>query len=155
MLFNQGKDAIQEFYQGMTEKDFDGDSASVFKQTLGTIGNVGSRDFYRMFQTILGSVGDELGGYSEEEEVEREYKRYLDNYNYHNVVREQMLEDVEYRKVADFGANFVDPFMAFPVAKLGSLGLRGVAKGLQKGSNKGCLLCSKYRCCKFGKVCQR
>jgi hypothetical protein len=134
MLFGQGKDAVVEFYQGMTEKDFDGDSARVFAQTLGAIGEVGAKDFWQFGKTIIGSIGDELGGYTEEQEADREYQRYIENFNYNTVAREEMLKDVEYRKIADFGANFIDPFMLFPVAKLGSIGVRGVTKSVQKGA---------------------
>ena len=84
MLYDQGKDAVKEFYQAVTEDSLTKAGHDKSTSTLGAIANVGARDFYRMFKTILGSVGDELGGYTEEEEIEREYKRYLDNHNYQN-----------------------------------------------------------------------
>ena len=59
--------------------------------TVGDILNIGSRDFTRFAKTLSGSIMDEFGGYSQKEEVDREYKRYRENFDYYQKVRPQML----------------------------------------------------------------
>ena len=110
-----------------------------FFDTIGDIVNVGGRDFVRFAKTLGGAAMDKLGDYDEEKEVEREYKRYTENFDYHTKVRPAMLdsEEVEFKKITNFGANFVDPFMAFPVAKAGSMAARAPLVALQKGATKG------------------
>ena len=44
-------------------------------------------------------------------------------------------DEIEYKKLTDFGANFIDPFMAFPAAKLATFGAKTTLKGVQKGIN--------------------
>jgi Zn-dependent peptidase ImmA (M78 family) len=46
-------------------------------------------------------------------------------------------DEVEYKKITDFGANFVDPFLIFPVAKLGSLAARAPIVAAQKSATAG------------------
>ena len=84
-------------------------------EALGDIFYVGRKDFTRFAITLGEAAMDKIGGYSENEEVDREYKRYLENFDYNTKVRPAMLEsdEVEYKKITDFGANFVDPFMIF------------------------------------------
>ena len=131
MLAKQGKDAVVAAYDEMSDGDV---SMYGFGRGLADTLNVGGRDFYRFAKTLGGAAMDKLGGYSEQEEIEREYKRYVENFNYNTVVREKMLDQVENRAMVDFGANFVDPFMVFPVAKLGSLALRAPLKAAQKAA---------------------
>ena len=131
MLAKQGKDAVVAAYDEMSDGDV---SMYGFGRGLADTLNVGGRDFYRFAKTLGGAAMDKLGGYSEQEEIEREYKRYVENFNYNTVVREKMLDQVENRAMVDFGANFVDPFMVFPVAKLGSLAIRAPLKAAQKAA---------------------
>ena len=108
-------------------------------EALGDIFYVGRKDFTRFAITLGEAAMDKIGGYSENEEVDREYKRYLENFDYNTKVRPAMLEsdEVEYKKITDFGANFVDPFMIFPVAKLGSLAARAPLVAAQKAATAG------------------
>ena len=101
-------------------------------EALGDIVNIGSRDFWRFAQTLGEAAGDKF--YSPEEEVDREYKRYRENFDYYSKVRPTMLasDEIEYKALTDFGANFVDPFMALPVAKVGSFTTQTALKGTQK-----------------------
>jgi len=102
-------------------------------EALGDIINIGARDFTRFAKTLGGSIKDEFG-YSPEEEVDREYKRYRENFDYYSKVRPTMLasDEIEYKALTDFGANFIDPFMAFPVLKGGSFAAQTALKGTQK-----------------------
>jgi len=129
MLAKQGKDAAVEAFNEMSDGEV---SMYGFGRGLADTLNIGGRDFYRFAKTLGEAAMDKLGGYTEEEEIEREYKRYLDNFNYNTVVREKMLDQVENRAMVDFGANFVDPFMVFPVAKLATFAAKVPLKVAQK-----------------------
>ena len=50
------------------------------------------------------SCNDKLGDFTEEEEIDREYERYIQNFDYNTKVRLAMLEsdEIEYKKVVDF-----------------------------------------------------
>ena len=108
----------------------------------GDIINIGSRDFWRFSKTIGGSIMDEIYGSSDSQELVREYMRYLDNFAYYEKVRPAMIasDEIEYKKLTDFGANFIDPFMAFPAAKLATFGAKTTLKGVQKGLTAGATL---------------
>jgi len=129
MIAKQGKDAAVEAFNEMSDGEV---SMYGFGRGLADTLNVGAHDFYRFAKTLGGAAMDKLGGYTEEEEIEREYQRYVENFNYNTVVREKMLDQVENRAMVDFGANFVDPFMVFPVAKLGTFAARVPLQVAQK-----------------------
>ena len=128
-LGRQGMEATDEA-EGLLDLDAYGD-----------IINIGSRDFWRFAKTIGGSIMDELG-HTNQEELVREYMRYRQNFDYYQKVRPAMLEsdEIEYKKLTDFGANFIDPFMAFPVAKAGTFAVKTTLKGTQKGLTAGATL---------------
>jgi hypothetical protein len=128
-IAKQGKDAAVEAFNEMSDGEV---SMYGFGRGLADTLNVGARDFWRFAKTLGEAAMDKLGGYTEEEEIEREYKRYVENFNYNTVVREKMLDQVENRAMVDFGANFVDPFMVFPVAKLGTFAARVPLQVAQK-----------------------
>jgi hypothetical protein len=100
-------------------------------------GYVGGHDFARIAKTIGGAVMDKA--YSEDEEIQREYERYLQNHDYNTKVRPAMLDKVENRAITEFGSNFVDPLMAFPVAGVASKMGSVTAKGLQKAATAGAM----------------
>jgi flagellin-like hook-associated protein FlgL len=128
-LGRQGMEATKEA-EGLLDLDAYGD-----------IINIGSRDFWRFAKTIGGSIMDELG-HTNQEELVREYMRYRQNFDYYQKVRPAMLDsdEIEYKKLTDFGANFIDPFMAFPVAKIGTFATKTTLKGAQKGLTAGATL---------------
>ena len=128
ILAGQGYDAVGELFDKGMEIE-----------TLGDIFYVGRKDFGRFAKTLGQAAMDKIGNYSEEEEIEREYKRYRENFDYNTKVRPAMLasDEVEYKKITDFGANFVDPFLIFPVAKLGSLATRAPIVAAQKAATAG------------------
>jgi predicted transcriptional regulator len=103
---------------------------------------VGVKDFGRFAETLGGAAMDNF--YSDENEMQREYERYKDNFLYNQNVRTAMLDtfDEKGRDFVSFGANFVDPTMFIPiagqVAKATSIGLKSarlgkVAKAIEKG----------------------
>jgi len=110
--------------------------------TLGDILNIGSRDFTRFAKTLGGAIMDKAGPYSNSEEIDREYKRYRENFDYYEKVRPKMLEsdDIEHKKLVSFGANFVDPFMIFPVAKAGAFATKTTLRATQAGLTAGAKL---------------
>ena len=136
-IVKQGGEALDELppgYQMILAPNYD-----KFFDAIGDIVDLGGRDFVRFAKTLGGAAMDKLGGYSEEEEIDREYKRYIENFDYHTKVRPAMLasDEIEFKKIVNFGANFVDPFLAFPVAKLGTMAVRAPLVALQKGATKG------------------
>jgi hypothetical protein len=131
LLAKQGKDAVIEAYQELADGDV---SFGNVAKGIGDTVSIGTDDFIMFAKTLGGAAMDKIGGYTEEEEIEREYQRYLRNHDYHTVTREQRLENVENRAMVDFGSNFIDPFMLFPVAKLGSLAVRAPLKAGQKAA---------------------
>jgi hypothetical protein len=136
-IVKQGGEALDEMpspYMMILAPDYE-----KFFDTVGDIVNLGGRDFVRFAKTLGGAAMDKLGDYSEAEEIEREYKRYIENFDYHTKVRPAMLDsdEIEFKKITNFGANFVDPFLAFPVAKLGTMAARAPLVALQKGATKG------------------
>ena len=108
-------------------------------ETLGETLKIGAKDFSRFAQTLGSAAMDKLGDYDENEEIDREYARYLDDFEYHTKTRPKMLESdsIEYKAFADFGSNFVDPFLFVPVAGLAAKGTSVTAKGLQKAATAG------------------
>ena len=112
-----------------------------YADLAGDILNVGGRDFIRFAKSLGGAAMDKLGDFTEEEEIDREYERYKQNFDYNTKVRPAMLEsdEIEYKKVVDFGANFVDPFMALPVAKIGSMATRAPLIAAQKAATAGAI----------------
>jgi hypothetical protein len=100
-------------------------------------GYLGGHDFARHAKTIGGAVMDKT--YSEDEEIQREYERYLQNHDYNTKVRPAMLDKVENRAITDFAANLVDPTLAFPVAGVASKMGSVTAKGLQKAATAGAM----------------
>ena len=136
-IVKQGGEALDELppgYQMILAPNYE-----KFFDAIGDIVDLGGRDFVRFAKTLGGAAMDKLGGYTEEEEIDREYKRYIENFDYHTKVRPAMLasDEIEFKKIANFGANFVDPFLAFPVAKLGTMAVRAPLVALQKGATKG------------------
>jgi len=105
---------------------------------VGGVFQVGINDFGRFAKTLGGAAMDNF--YSDENEMQREYQRYKDNFLYNQEVRPAMLEtyDEEGRDFVSFGANFVDPTLLVPgaglVAKGGSLGAKAVATGAKAGA---------------------
>ena len=136
-IANQAGEAIDELPPGylmILAPDYE-----KFFDSIGDIVNLGGRDFVRFAKTLGPAAMDKLGGYNEKEEIDREYKRYIENFDYHTKVRPAMLDsgEIEFKKIANFGANFVDPFLAFPLAKLGTMAVRAPLVALQKGATKG------------------
>ena len=125
-LGKQGIEATKES-EGLLDLDAYGD-----------IIDIGSKDFVRFAKTIGGVIMDEFG-HTNQEELVREYMRYKDNFDYYQKVRPAMLEsdEIEYKKLTDFGSNFIDPFMIFPVAKVGTFATKTTLKGVQKGLTAG------------------
>jgi hypothetical protein len=132
-LAQEGASAIGELFSGDVGTD-----------ELGGVYEVGKTDFVRFAKTIGGSVMDNI--YSDENEMQREYQRYVDNFLYNQEVRPAMLNtyDEEGRDFVSFGANFVDPSLLVPaaglIAKGGALGAKAVATGakaVSKGAKAG------------------
>ena len=98
---------------------------------------VGAQDFGRFAKTITQAAFDKT--YSEEEEIQREYKRYIQNHDYNTKVRPAMLGQVENRAITEFAANFVDPTLVLPVAGWGAKAGSVAAKGLQKAASAGAI----------------
>ena len=107
-------------------------------EALGDIFYVGRKDFTRFAITLGEAAMDKIVAILRTKKL-TENKRYLENFDYNTKVRPAMLEsdEVEYKKITDFGANFVDPFMIFPVAKLGSLAARAPLVAAQKAATAG------------------
>ena len=108
-------------------------SLNVAKQTL----DLGWDDFKRFANTLGGAAMDKLPGVSEEEELRREYARYVTNFEYNTRIRAEKLEKLENRALSDFGANFVDPLLFVPVAGMAAKGGALTAKGLQSVASAG------------------
>ncbi len=126
-LASEGKKAISELFAG-----------DVGTSEVGGVFQVGINDFGRFAKTLGGAAMDNF--YSDENEMQREYQRYKDNFLYNQEVRPAMLEtyDEEGRDFVSFGANFVDPTLLVPgaglIAKGGSLGAKAVATGAKAGA---------------------
>ena len=108
-------------------------------EILGDTLEVGSKDFIQFAKSLGEAAIDKT--YSEEIEVDREYRRYLENFDYNTKVRPAMLETVENKAITDFGANFVDPFVVTPVAagalpsRVAALTARGMIKSTAKAGS--------------------
>jgi hypothetical protein len=126
-LAKEGSKAISELFSG-----------DVGASEVGGVFQVGINDFGRFAETLGGAAMDNF--YSDENEMQREYQRYKDNFLYNQEVRPAMLEtyDEEGRDFVSFGANFVDPTLLVPaaglIAKGGSLGAKAVATGAKAGA---------------------
>jgi len=126
-LAEEGSKAISELFSG-----------DVGASEVGGVFQVGINDFGRFAETLGGAAMDNF--YSDENEMQREYQRYKDNFLYNQEVRPAMLEtyDEEGRDFVSFGANFVDPTLLVPgaglIAKGGSLGAKAVATGAKAGA---------------------
>ena len=126
-LASEGSKAISELFSG-----------DVGTSEVGGVFQVGINDFGRFAKTLGGAAMDNF--YSDENEMQREYQRYKDNFLYNQEVRPAMLEtyDEEGRDFVSFGANFVDPTLLVPgaglIAKGGSLGAKAVATGAKAGA---------------------
>ena len=126
-LASEGSKAISELFAG-----------DVGTSEVGGVFQVGINDFGRFAETLGGAAMDNF--YSDENEMQREYQRYKDNFLYNQEVRPAMLEtyDEEGRDFVSFGANFVDPTLLVPaaglIAKGGSLGAKAVATGAKAGA---------------------
>jgi len=126
-LASEGSKAISELFAG-----------DVGTSEVGGVFQVGINDFGRFAKTLGGAAMDNF--YSDENEMQREYQRYKDNFLYNQEVRPAMLEtyDEEGRDFVSFGANFVDPTLLVPgaglIAKGGSLGAKAVATGAKAGA---------------------
>lgn len=126
-LASEGSKAISELFSG-----------DVGASEVGGVFQVGINDFGRFAKTLGGAAMDNF--YSDENEMQREYQRYKDNFLYNQEVRPAMLEtyDEEGRDFVSFGANFVDPTLLVPgaglIAKGGSLGAKAVATGAKAGA---------------------
>ena len=126
-LAEEGSKAISELFSG-----------DVGASEVGGVFQVGINDFGRFAKTLGGAAMDNF--YSDENEMQREYQRYKDNFLYNQEVRPAMLEtyDEEGRDFVSFGANFVDPTLLVPgaglIAKGGSLGAKAVATGAKAGA---------------------
>lgn len=126
-LAEEGSKAISELFSG-----------DVGASEVGGVFQVGINDFGRFAETLGGAAMDNF--YSDENEMQREYQRYKDNFLYNQEVRPAMLEtyDGEGRDFVSFGANFVDPTLLVPgagvIAKGGSLGAKAVATGAKAGA---------------------
>ena len=150
-LAKEGANAIGELFAG-----------EVGTKELGGVYEVGKTDFGRFAKTIGGSVMDNF--YSDEEEMRREYQRYVDNFLYNQEVRPAMLNtyDEEGRDFVSFGANFIDPTLLVPagglIAKGGSLGAKAVAsgaKGVSKAAKAGAFAAWSPRLIKLSELWHR
>ena len=147
-LAEEGSKAISELFAG-----------DVGTSEVGGVFQVGINDFGRFAETLGGAAMDNF--YSDENEMQREYQRYRDNFLYNQEVRPAMLEtyDEEGRNFVSFGANFVDPTLLVPaaglIAKGGSLGAKAVAvgaKGISTGAKAGAFAARSPRLVQLSKA---
>ena len=121
-LAEEGAKAVKEVATGKAGWD-----------SLGGIWEVGKRDFVRFAKTMGGAAEDLLP--TTESERSREYRRAKENFDYYQTVRPLMVDAVggDAKNLVSFGGQFVDPFMAFPVAgvaaKAGAVGLKSARLG--------------------------
>lgn len=121
-MLDEGGKALDEITSGKAGWD-----------SLGGIWEVGKRDFVRFAKTMGGAAEDWLP--TTESERSREYRRAKENFDYYQTVRPLMVDAVggNAKNLVSFGAQFVDPFMAIPVAgvaaKVGAVGLKSARLG--------------------------
>jgi len=121
-MLDEGGKALDEITSGKAGWD-----------SLGGIWEVGKRDFVRFAKTMGGAAEDWLP--TTESERSREYRRAKENFDYYQTVRPLMVDAVggDAKNLVSFGAQFVDPFMALPVAgvaaKVGAVGLKSARLG--------------------------
>ena len=122
-LFVEGAKAVGDVFSG-----------DVGLEELEGVYDVGVADLKRFGKTIAGSARDMVSG-TDEENLQNEYKRYRENFDYYNKVRPKMVEasTTDAPDFVSFGANFVDPTMliplAGPAAKLGAITLKSARLG--------------------------
>ena len=105
--------SIGDTFMGAMSETFSGDITDVKKGTKSLIeaGARGTADVWQLASNIVGSIGDEAGGYSSEEEYDREYERYTSDYESAKTRPEGVFwgDDEVHTNLTELGSFFLDP----------------------------------------------